>query len=56
MTDIIQLAKGKLNDPILMEWALDRYRDARMGAQQRREAMGQAWFRASCSICSYSIP
>jgi len=28
MTDFIQLARGKLNDPILMEWALDRYRDA----------------------------
>ena len=44
MTDFIQLAKGKLNDPILMEWALDRYRDAQKGAQKHREAMEQAWF------------
>jgi hypothetical protein len=31
MTDFIELAKGKLNDPILMEWALDRYRGAEKG-------------------------
>ncbi len=44
MIDLIDLAKGKLSDPILMEWALDRYRDAEKGNPQRREAMEQAWF------------
>ncbi len=44
MTDLIDLAKGKLNDPILMEWALDRYRDTEKGGGQIREAMEQAWF------------
>ncbi len=44
MTDFIRLAKGKLNDPILMEWALDRYRNVEEGAQKYREAMEHAWF------------
>ena len=44
MTDLIPLAKAKLNDPILMEWALRRYRDAQLGAPQRCEAMERAWF------------
>ncbi len=44
MTDIIDLAKGKLNDPILMEWALGRYRAAKDADRQCREVMEQAWF------------
>ena len=44
MTDLISLAKGKLNDPILMEWALRHYQDAQAGTPQRREAMEQDWF------------
>ncbi len=43
-TDFIQLAKGKLNDPILVEWALDRYWGAEKGDLRLREAMEQAWF------------
>ncbi len=44
MTDLIELAKGKLSDPLLMEWALDRYRDAEKVDSRIREAMEQAWF------------
>jgi hypothetical protein len=44
MTNLIPLATGKLDDPILMDWALDRYRDARIGDPGRRQAMEQAWF------------
>ena len=41
MIDLITLAKGKLDDSILMPWALDRYRQARPGS---RAAMERAWF------------
>jgi hypothetical protein len=44
MTDLIPLATGKLHDPILMDWALRRYRDARIGDSRRRQAMEQVWF------------
>ena len=44
MTPLIKLATGKLNDPILMDWALDRYRQASEGHSRRQEAMEQAWF------------
>jgi len=44
MTDLIELAAGKLNDAILMDWALDRYRQAIKGHSQHHEAMEQAWF------------
>ena len=44
MTDLIELATGKLNDPILMDWALDRYRQASKGQSHRQEEMEQAWF------------
>jgi hypothetical protein len=43
MTDLIELATGKLNDPILMDWALDRYRQAK-GRSHSQEPMEQAWF------------
>jgi len=44
MTHLIKLATGKLNDPILMDWALDRYRQAREGHSPRQQAMEQTWF------------
>ena len=44
MTHLIKLATGKLNDPILMDWALDRYRQASEGRNQRLQSMEQAWF------------
>ena len=44
MTDLIELAKGKRNDPIPMDWALDRYCDAEMGEPRCRRAMELAWF------------
>jgi hypothetical protein len=39
MTHLINLATGKLNDPILMDWALDRYRQASEGRSPRLESM-----------------
>ncbi len=44
MTDIIELATGKLNDPILMDWAISRYRQMENCPPKHREAMDQAWF------------
>jgi hypothetical protein len=44
MTDLIELTKRRLNDPILMSWALDRYRDAEMGEPRCRQTMERAWF------------
>ena len=44
MTHLIKLAAGKLNDPILMDWALDRYRQASKGQNHRQEELEQAWF------------
>ena len=44
MTHLVELATGKFNDPILMDWVLDRYRQAREGHSQCQEAMEQAWF------------
>jgi len=44
MIDLIELATGKLNDPILMDWAIDRYRAARGGGSKCQRAMEQTWF------------
>jgi hypothetical protein len=44
MIYLIELATGKLNDPILMDWAIDRYGQARKGHSERQKAMEQAWF------------
>ncbi|WP_240905850.1 SEC-C metal-binding domain-containing protein [Thiorhodococcus mannitoliphagus] len=44
MTNLIDLAKGKLNDPILMDWAIDRYKDAAPAGASRRHAMESNWF------------
>ncbi len=44
MIGLIELATGKLNDPILMAWAIDRYRQAGKGRSQRQKAMEHAWF------------
>ena len=44
MNDITVLAAGKLTDPILMDWAIDRHRDPRMRDPQRQRAMEEAWF------------
>lgn len=51
MTDLIELAKGKLNDPILMDWVLDRYRDAEMGEPRCQHAMERAWFDELRLLC-----
>jgi hypothetical protein len=44
MSDIIRLAARKLSDPILMDWALDRYQDAAESNPACRRAMEDAWF------------
>lgn len=44
MNNIIDFAAGKLEDPILMDWALDRYSETKNGDPRRREAMDRAWF------------
>ena len=44
MTDLIERATGKLNDPILMDWAISRYGQMEKYYPQHREAMEQAWF------------
>ena len=44
MIDLIALATGKLNDPILMDWAISRYRRMENYEPQHRDAMEQAWF------------
>ena len=44
MIDLIELATGKLNDPILMDWAIDRYREASEGRSKRQKVMEQQWF------------
>ena len=44
MADLIELATGKLNDPILMDWAISRYWQMEQCHPQHREAMEQAWF------------
>ena len=44
MIDLVELATGKLNDPILMDWAIDRYREARAGRSKRQKLMEQTWF------------
>ena len=44
MIDLIELATGKLNDPILIDWAIDRYREAREGRSKRQRVMEQQWF------------
>lgn len=44
MTDLVALATGKLNDPILMDWAISRYRLMENHDPQHRDAMEQAWF------------
>jgi hypothetical protein len=46
MMDLIELATGKLNDPMLMDWAIDRYREAREGRSERQKLMEQTWFDA----------
>jgi len=44
MTDLIELATGKRNDPILMDWAISRYWQMEKRHPQHREAMEQSWF------------
>ncbi len=44
MTDLIELAAGKLNDPILMDWAISRYGQMENYDPQHRDSMEQAWF------------
>jgi hypothetical protein len=44
VTELIQRAIGKRDDPIPRDWALDRYHDARHVDPRRPGAMEEAWF------------
>ncbi len=43
-TDIIQCAKNKLNDPIIMSWALRIYEDTKKHNPESADEMLQTWF------------
>lgn len=44
MIDIIALARGRLGDPLILDWALDRYDGARHLVPSPRDAMLRDWF------------
>ncbi len=43
VADLVALARGKLSDPILLDWALQRYQDAARHQPELREAMEEHW-------------
>lgn len=42
--DLLECGKGKLDDPIIMTWALHRYRNARVQSPELCRSMEEAWF------------
>lgn len=44
MNDLISLAKGKLNDPIMQEWAIHFYSDLPINAETERNQIETEWF------------
>lgn len=42
--DLIECGKGKLDDPVMMTWALRRYRCARVASPELCRSMEEAWF------------
>ena len=44
MLDLIECAKGKLDDPDVMGWALRRYQQAQLRGWQHCRPMEEAWF------------
>jgi hypothetical protein len=44
MLDLLNCGKGKLDDPIIMTWALQRYQDARARSAVLCRSMEEEWF------------
>ena len=44
MLDLLECGKGKLDDPIIMTWALRRYQHARVQSPELCRSMEEAWF------------
>lgn len=44
MLDPLECGKGKLDDPVMMTWALRRYRCARVASPDLCRSMEEAWF------------
>ncbi len=44
MLDLIECGKGKLDDPVMMTWALRHYRDASVASPGLCRSMEEAWF------------
>lgn len=44
MIDIITAAKGKLDDPLMLEWAIRYYGDLPKSAESERAAIEETWF------------
>ena len=44
MLDLLDCGKGKLDDPIIMTWALQRYQDARARSADLCRSMEEEWF------------
>ena len=44
MLDLLNCGKGKLDDPIIMTWALQRYQDARARSADLCRSMEEEWF------------
>ncbi len=42
--DILKLAQGKLDNPIMRQWALQRYEDARTRSDGSDQEMEKIWF------------
>jgi len=44
MVDVIECARGKLREAVVMEWALDRYGDAKSVSADLARRMEREWF------------
>lgn len=44
MKDIVAMAQGKLDDPVMRDWAIRKYEDICKYSQEIKEAMEQGWF------------
>lgn len=46
MTTLIEYANGKLDNPLMLEWAIDYYYDLPKTMKKERTAIEEAWFHA----------
>ncbi|MGZ8906555.1 MAG: hypothetical protein ACXW1U_12640, partial [Methylobacter sp.] len=44
MINIITAAKGKLDNPLMLEWAIRYYNDLPKSAEDERSAIEETWF------------